>query len=100
MYNNQNYSIPKRGGNWTLYFVCSDGSRIIYESNHSGEFYCQSTNETLRGEKYTSSWTAYRHREIITDFALCVIVPSLPTVPPLPNEVVIGFPIISIAAVR
>ena len=66
----QNYSIPKTGGNWTLYFVCSDGSRIIYESNHSSEFYCQSTNETLKGEKYTSSWTAYRHREIITDFAL------------------------------
>ncbi len=66
----QNYSIPKRGGNWTLYFVCSDGSRITYESNNSGEFYCQSTNETLKGEKFTSSWFAYRHREIIKDFAL------------------------------
>ena len=66
----KNYSIPKRGGNWTLYFVCSDGSRITYESNNSGEFYCQSTNETLKGEKFTSSWFAYRHREIIKDFAL------------------------------
>ena len=65
-----NYSIPKRGGNWTLYFVCSDGSRITYESNNSGEFYCQSTNETLKGEKFTTSWIAYRHREIIKDFAL------------------------------
>ena len=65
-----NYSIPKQGGNWTLYFVCSDGSKIPYHSNQSTEFYCHSTNETLTGEKYISSWRAYRHREIITDFAL------------------------------
>ena len=74
-----NYSIPDQGGNWSLFFVCSDGSKISYESNQSTKFYCPSTNETLEGEKYISSWRAYRHREIIKDFALISAISYLMT---------------------
>lgn len=67
---NLNYSIPQMGGNWTLYFVCSDGVEIDYTPIKPESFYCPSTQEVMEGEQYDSSWVAYRHREIIRDYGI------------------------------
>jgi len=68
-----NYSeveVPTKGGNWTHYFVCSDGENIDYFFPMPEEFICKNTGEILSGEQYESSWNAFRHREIIRDLGL------------------------------
>jgi len=59
--------IPQQGGNWTHYFVCDDGSHLEYDSNRSDSFWCPSEQAWYTGEKYTSSWIAYRHEELISN---------------------------------
>ena len=62
--------IPAQGGNWTHYFVCSDGEKIDYEFPKPDFFTCDTTGEMLVGEQYNSSWTAFRHKEVIRSIAI------------------------------
>ena len=62
--------IPNQGGNWTHYFVCSDGERIDYDFPKPDFFTCDTTGEILVGEQYNSSWTAFRHKEVIRSTAI------------------------------
>lgn len=63
-------NIPLEGGNWTHYFSCNDGTKLNYESNYSEAFWCESEGKWYSGEKYQSSWTAYRHEELLRHAAL------------------------------
>ena len=68
-----NYSeveVPTKGGNWTHYFVCSDGEKIDYSFPMPEEFTCKNTGEILSGEQYETSWNAFRHRELIRDLGV------------------------------
>lgn len=62
--------IPQEGGNWTHYFVCSDGEKIDYVFPKPDFFTCDTTDEILIGEQYNTSWIAFRHKEIIRTIAL------------------------------
>ena len=62
--------IPTVGGNWTHYFVCSDGGKIDYIYPMPASFSCDGTDEVLSGEQYETSWIAYRHKEVIRDYAV------------------------------
>ena len=62
--------IPNQGGNWTHYFVCSDGEKIDYDFPKPDFFTCDTTGEILVGEQYNSSWTAFRHKEVIRSIAI------------------------------
>ena len=62
--------IPQEGGNWTHYFVCSDGERIDYDFPKPDFFTCDTTGEILVGEQYDSSWIAFRHKEVIRSIAI------------------------------
>ena len=62
--------IPQEGGNWTHYFVCSDGEKIDYAFPKPDFFTCETTDEILIGEQYNTSWIAFRHKEIIRTIAL------------------------------
>ena len=62
--------VPTKGGNWTHYFVCSDGEKIDYIFPMPEEFICNNTGEKLSGEQYETSWIALRHRELIRDLGL------------------------------
>ncbi len=62
--------IPNVGGNWTHYFVCSNGEKIDYVFPMPSTFSCDGTDEVLSGEQYETSWIAYRHREVIREYAL------------------------------
>ena len=62
--------IPNQGGNWTHYFVCSDGEKIDYDFPKPDFFTCDTTGEILVGEQYNSSWIAFRHKEVIRSIAI------------------------------
>ena len=62
--------IPSQGGNWTHYFVCSDGEKIDYDFPKPDFFTCDTTGEILVGEQYNSSWIAFRHKEVIRSIAI------------------------------
>ena len=63
----ENTTIPRYGGNWSHYFVCSDGTPITYSSIKTDSFYCPDTQENLSGEQYDTSWRTLRHRELIRE---------------------------------
>ena len=62
--------IPREGGNWTHYFVCSGGEKIDYVFPMPDEFSCAKSDEKMSGEQYESAWIAFRHREIIRELGL------------------------------
>tara|TARA_Y100000589_G_scaffold291992_1_gene295847 strand:+ start:2253 stop:4346 length:2094 start_codon:yes stop_codon:yes gene_type:complete len=62
--------VPNQGGNWTHYFVCSDGEKIDYDFPKPEFFTCDTTGEILVGEQYNSSWIAFRHKEVIRSIAI------------------------------
>lgn len=62
--------IPTEGGNWTHYFVCSDGQKINYKHPKSDTFSCNGSNEIMVGEQYNTSWIAYRHKEVIREISV------------------------------
>ena len=66
---NENHTVPQIGGNWTQYFVCSNGDRLEYKFPMPSEFVCPS-GEVLSGEKYETSWVAFRHNQLIRNFGL------------------------------
>ena len=66
MWVSQLISIPNIGGNWTHYFTCDDGNRLVYDSNESSQFWCESESKWYTGEQYETAWAAFRHREIIS----------------------------------
>ena len=66
MWVSQLISIPNIGGNWTHYFTCDDGNRLVYDSNESSQFWCESESKWYTGQQYETAWAAFRHREIIS----------------------------------
>lgn len=66
---NENHTVPQIGGNWTHYFVCSNGDRLEYIFPMPSEFICPD-GEILRGEKYETSWVAFRHKQLINNYGL------------------------------
>ena len=63
---NQDIVIPQIGGNWTHFFTCDDGNRLVYDSNQSSQFWCESESKWYIGEQYETAWAAFKHREVIT----------------------------------
>jgi len=62
--------IPMHGGNWTHYFTCDNGNKLVFDSNESTEFWCDSEQKWYSGEKYTTAWAALKHREMISNAAI------------------------------
>ena len=91
-------TIPKKGGNWSHYFVCSDGTPIEYSSKISDFYYCPTTNETLVGQQYNSSWRTLRHKELIREVgitsSLSYIITGVPSEASLARNLLLNYSLI------
>lgn len=60
-------TVPSEGGGHPTWYLCDDGSPLVYDSGKPFEHYCPADKKVYTGASYDAAWRYYRNDELVRE---------------------------------